>query len=156
MARRIHLTWATSAYRYNLTDGIRLRIEADEAEEMATKIFAYQTLPMTPATGERTAAFDHVCSPVDLEEFPEDEPLAQHRPQWFRLAYLDVLLRSVQEVDDYLADVIADVRSLKATLDTMDTLLPGDDLWIDDEAATDSSSSSVSSTSSSSSSSAGL
>lgn len=140
MARRIKITWAQSRYLINRVDGIRLRIEATEAEEMPVKIFAYLTMPLRPGAGDPVGVFDHICSPVDLEEYPEDEPIAGHQPGWFRLDYVDVLLRSAAEIEAALAAILDDVRSLKHTLDTMDDTEPTGEVWIDEEAATSSSS----------------
>lgn len=128
--RRIHLTWEVSRYNFHTTDGIRVRITAGQAAMMSDKVFAYQMLPLKPGDGERVGAFDHVCSPTDLEEYPEDEPIQHSRPAWFRLNYVDVLLRSRAEVQAFIKDVVEDVQRLKQTLDTMDTLLPGGSVWV--------------------------
>jgi hypothetical protein len=128
--RRVQLSWAVSAYNFNGTDGVRVRIEAVNAEEMPAKIFAYLLMPMRPGAGAREGAFSHVCSPTDLVEFPEDDPIPGHRPEWFRLNYVDVHLRSRSEAKQLIQDVIDDVNSLKATLDTMDTLIPGGTIWV--------------------------
>jgi|694.fasta_scaffold137971_3 hypothetical protein len=127
--RNIHLVWEVSRYNYHSTDGIRVRITADSATLMSPKVFAYQLLPLKPGDEERVGSFDHVCSPVDLEEYPEDEPIANSRPAWFRLNYVDVLLRSRAEVKGFVQDVTEDVQRLKQTLDTMDDLLPGGAMW---------------------------
>ena len=128
--RRINITWQVSRYNFATTDGIRVRIEASAAALMPAKIFAYLTLPIKPGEEERIGAFDHVCSPTDLEEYPEDTPIADMRPEWFRLNYVDVLLRSRAEVSAFIRDVVEDVQRLKTTLDTADTLLPGGQIWI--------------------------
>lgn len=128
--RNIHLSWDVSRYYFHTTDGIRIRITADNANLMPTKIFAYQLLPLKPGAAERVGAFDHVCSPVDLEEYPEDEPLAGSRPAWFRLNYVDVLLRSRAEAQAFIKEVVEDVKRLKNTLDIAEDLIPGGDLWI--------------------------
>lgn len=127
--RNIHLTWSVSRYNYHSTDGIRVRIVADSARLMSDKVFAYQLLPLKPNDEERVGSFDHVCSPVDLEEYPEDEPIENSRPAWFRLNYVDVLLRSRAEVKAFIQDVTEDVQRLKNTLDMMDDLLPGGGMW---------------------------
>ena len=128
--RHLQLTWEVSRYNVRDTDGIRVRITAASAALMPSKIFAYLMMPMKPAANERVGAFDHVCSPVDLEEYPEDEPLPNHRPEWFRLDYVDVLLRSNEEVDSFISSVTNDVQHLKTTLDLTDTLLPVGQTWI--------------------------
>ena len=128
--RRVKLTWSVSRYNFHSTDGIRVRITASDAALMPDKIFAYLLLPLKPAAVERIGAFDHVCSPTDLEEYPEDEPILDARPEWFRLNYVDVLLRSRAEVNAFVRDVAEDVQRLKVTLDLADTLLPGGELWV--------------------------
>jgi hypothetical protein len=129
-ARNIHLTWSVSRYIENNVDGVRVRIVADSADLMPTKIFAYQLLPVKPGAEEPIGMFDHVCSPVDLEEFPEDAPLLNSRPQWFRLDYVDVLLRSREETREFINAVVEDVKILKDTLDITEDLVPDGDLWI--------------------------
>jgi len=129
-SRRVKLTWQVSRYNYHSTDGIRVRITASNAALMPTKIFAYLLLPLKPGEEERIGAFDHICSPTDLEEYPEDAPIPDARPEWFRLDFVDVLLRSRAEVEAFIRDVADDVQRLKATLDLTDTLLPGGQLWV--------------------------
>lgn len=125
MARGITITWASSRYIYGKHDGIRVRIWVTAACEMDERIFAYRMLPVNPQTGAEAGFFSHICSPPDIEEFPEDEPIESHRPKWFRLSYVDILVRSVAEADNFVECVREDVRRLKRTLDTMDTLIPG-------------------------------
>ena len=128
--RRIKLTWEVSRYFFHSTDGIRVRISATDVNLIPSKVFAYLMLPLKPGAETKVASFDHVCSPVDLEEYPEDEPIPNSRPEWFRLDYVDVMLRSRAEVEAFIYDVVEDVQRLKITLDTADTLLPGGQIWI--------------------------
>jgi hypothetical protein len=149
MTRRIRLKVYQSRYRLmgdvNVIDGVRLRIEASDAEDMPNKIFAYLLMPMKPSTLERVGNFDHVCSPVDLEEYPEDEPLANVEPAFFRLDYIDIEVRSQTELDKWLQDITADVDSLKASLDIMDDVELVREIWIGPPPAESSSSSDSSS-----------
>lgn len=132
--RHVKVTWTVSRYLAgDGVDGIRVRIEANEAALMPNKIFAYLMLPKRPGQTTGTGAFDHVCSPTDLEEYPEDAPTPNSRPAWFRLNYVDVLLRSRAEVKAFIRDVVDDVQRLKQTLDVMDNLLPGGEVWIGQE-----------------------
>jgi hypothetical protein len=132
-ARNIHLSWSTSRYYFNDIDGIRVRIEADDANNMPTKIFAYQLLPVAPGSEEQVGTFDHVCSVVDLEEYPEDNANVNARPAWFRLNYVDIFLRSREEVRAFINAVLEDVQILKNTLDVADDLQPAGDVWIGPE-----------------------
>jgi hypothetical protein len=128
--RNIRLEWAVSRYDINDIDGIRVRITATQANNMPTKIFAYQMLPVRPGGTQQVATFDHVCSSVDLEEYPEDQALPNSRPAWFRLNYVDVMVRSRDETREFINSVLEDVQLLKNTLDITDDLLPGGNAWI--------------------------
>ena len=123
--RRIKISWATSRYILGRYDGIRIRFDVLSSAEMPIRIFAYRMLPLNPSTGAKVGHFSNVCSPSDIEEYPEDEPIAGHRPEWFRLSFVDVYVRSLEEADDFITKVRRDVRRLKRTLDIMDTLGSG-------------------------------
>ena len=146
--RRVKLSWYVSRYNFHATDGIRVRIEATNAELMPNKIFAYLMLPLKPGENERVGAFDHVCSPTDLEEYPEDAPIPTFRPEWFRLNYVDVVLRSRTEVYTFIRDVAADVYNLREILDITDRIVPAGEIWFGGNPEEQSSSSSLSSESS--------
>ena len=120
--RSITLVKAASRYIYNRVDGIRVRIQAVEATDMPTKVFAYLMAPTNPTTQARKGVFDHVCSPVDLEEYPEDAPVENSVPAWFRLNYVDILVRSQKEADDFIEAVFNDVAALKLTLNLQDSV----------------------------------
>lgn len=121
MARSLTLTWASSHYRFGRDDGIRVRVEVSCAVGMSSKIFAYRMLPAN-AAGSRVGFFSHICSPVDIAEFPEDGPTATSSPEWFRLSYVDLLVRSVAEADELITLVTEDVRRIHKTYEIMDTL----------------------------------
>ena len=121
MARSIKIRWATSHYTFGVDDGVRIRFDVVCSEGMASKVFAYRMLPLSPQ-GNATGHFSHICSPPDVEEYPEDGPTAGSSPEWFRLSYVDVLVRSVEEAADFIQIVREDVRRLKSTLDTMDSI----------------------------------
>lgn len=119
------ISWYTSDYILGRDDGVRVRITATEACGMSPKVFAFRMLPLNANTGETNGYFDHICSPVDLAEYPEDEPLAGASPQWFRLDYVDVLLRSWLEAEDFIAGVRSDLRRCVATLNRAQALVFG-------------------------------
>jgi hypothetical protein len=132
MARGIRITWATSRYIFGRHDGIRVRIDASAACEMTNAIFAYRMLPVDPTTGSDSGFFSHVCSPADLEEYPANAPIPCHRPEWFRKTFVDIIVRSITEAEEFIAAVTDDVRRLKRTLDTMDTVVPSGEVDIGD------------------------
>jgi hypothetical protein len=156
-ARRVKLTWQASEYQLNQTDGVRIRVDATNAQNMPSKIFAYLLQPLAPGAEARVAAFDHVCSPSDLEEFPENAPAAGAVPAWFRLNYVDIVVRSRTEAHIFIRELAEDVYYLKRTLDATDRVFPAGEIVIGTPIpAPSSSSSSASSGSSSSSASSGV
>lgn len=146
--RKLTVEWKASRYVWKKYDGVRIRIEVVAAENMPADVFAFRMRPINPATGEAAGFFSHVCSPPDLAEYPAREPRPEESPQWFRLDYVDVLLRSMEEMEAFLVDTIVDLRRLKRTLDIMDTLTPAGMVVIDDDGTSSSSSSLLSSDSS--------
>lgn len=120
------LKWNVSRYRLNVHDGIRVYAWIDDYGGLADgRVFAYLMKPVNPATLDRAGMFDHVCSPVDLDEYPADEPVPDSRPAWFRLNYVDVLVRSQYEADEFVEILRQDVQSIISTLKISQTLLPG-------------------------------
>jgi len=142
MARFLNVRWLTSEFSDGNNFGMRVRMEVTDAADVSRAVFAYLMIPRNPETGEEAGEFDHVCSPADLEEFPENEPNQNARPRWFRLTYVDVLVRSRTEADDFIQLVLEDLRGLKATLDVMDTLVEEGTELIGDAPVSSSSSSS--------------
>lgn len=124
MPRALKIRWASSNYRLGRDDGIRIRIDAECPEGMSPKIFAYRMLPLTPQ-GQQAGHFSHICSPVDLEEYPEDGPCPGTSPEWFRLSFVDVLVRSTEEAQNLVQIVREDVTRLISTLNRTDTLFFG-------------------------------
>lgn len=128
MARKIKIRWATSRYIVGRDDAIRVRIEVVCADGMEEKLFAYRMLPKSPQTGSTRGFFSHICSPADFSDFPEDEPIATHVPPWFRLSYVDVLVRSETESEAFIEDVRSDIRRLIRSLQAIDNVfLTGED-----------------------------
>jgi len=124
MARRLKYKWTTSRYVLGKDDGYRIRFDIECADEMDDAVFAYRLRPLDPSTGEKAGFFSHVCSPVDLEEYPKNEPRAGELPEWFRLSYIDVVVRSVTEAERFIEDIRADLSRLKTNIDRLDSISP--------------------------------
>lgn len=104
-------------------DAFRIRLTASQAVDMPPEIFAYRALPLQPGQAERLGFFSHVCSPVDLDEFPVAAPRPNDTPPWFRLDSVDMLLRSRAEADDFFASVLEEVDNLIASMNAAETLV---------------------------------
>ncbi len=103
-------------------DGFRIKIVASDGDEIPDAIFAYRMLPLQPGQAETIGFFSHVCSSVDLEQFPLGAPRVNATPPWFRLDFVDVVLRSRAEADEFYAAVVADVANLVESMDHEDKL----------------------------------
>lgn len=123
MANRfITFQWRTSRYLVGRIDGVRLRIDVTATLGVDSNVFAYILQPLNPQTGAQAAAFDHVCSSADLAEFPVAAPRVATEPPWFRLPYVDVILRSWEECQAAIIGITTDLQMLKASLDAQDLL----------------------------------
>jgi hypothetical protein len=115
-------------YVPNVVDGFRFTVTATSANLMPTKIFRYRVIPVQlranpagpPVEIDHRGSYDGVCSPADLEDFPEDWPAADARPPWFRKDLVDVIVRSRAIADEAYEILLEEVRILVATLDLMD------------------------------------
>ena len=143
MTRRLEVQYAVSRYQSNVIDGQRVRVDVVFAEGMPSKVFAYNVEPLSPMTGSERAQFSHVCSPTDLEEFPENTPLSGRLPEWFRLDYVDIVVGNSEIAQNFIEILLEDLRALRATLIRMDTLGEPTTVWIGDP-PDESSSSSIS------------
>jgi len=109
-------------------DGFRFTLVVTSATQMPTKIFRYRLVPtklqpvvdQPPTAVEYKGYFDGVCSPADLEDFPEDYPVQNARPPWFRLDTVDVIVRSRSIAEEAYTAILDEVRNLVETLETMD------------------------------------
>jgi len=129
MARSLKIRHASSPYIIGRHDGIRIRIEVVCTSGVCPGVFVYRMMPVDPH-GNNQGHFDHIASPVDLAEMPKDAPCPGDSPEWFRLSYVDILLRSVHEAENFLECVIGDLRRLMDTLCTMDNFTASEDTLI--------------------------
>jgi hypothetical protein len=115
-------------YVPNVIDGFRFTLQVTGAIQMPTKIFRYRLVPTQvkattsepPTAVELKGAFDGVCSPADLEDFPEDWPAQNARPSWYRLDMVDLIVRSRSIADEAYKAIIYEIERLIDTLNTMD------------------------------------
>ena len=122
MPRGIRLLRSVSNYEGITQQGFRIRVEVTEATDISDHIFRYLMGETNPKTGERAGVFDGVCSPVDIEEMPEAEPLPADEPAWFRLPYVDLIVETRAVALDLWEGIREDVSGLIQTYNVMDEL----------------------------------
>ena len=109
---------AQTRFVANGVDGFRFTVEAHSPAHMPAEIFLYVRRPLDPRTGEEADEFTSVCSAPDLEEYPATAPTGN--PPFFRLATIDLVVRSQHEADEAWAVIRRDVGVLVETLDLGD------------------------------------
>lgn len=119
-------------YQVNVIDGFRIRITATAAQDMVTKIFRYRNIPVQPGQAAAVGVFDGICSPADIEEFPENAPYDNADPPWYRLDTVDLVFRTREEAEDAWASIQIDVQGLVDSLDAMAILEALEPVWIGD------------------------
>jgi hypothetical protein len=93
----------------------RLRIQTRDAVNMPSEIFLYQQ-ERDPITGAAVDGFKTVCSPADLDQFPVGTTTLGE-PPFYRLADIDVVLPSLEQVDYFWQSVRNAVTDLQAGID---------------------------------------
>lgn len=121
-------------FQTNVIDGFRFRVEAHDAALMPKAIFRYLRR-QSDSEGNTADEFDGVCSPPDLEEFGETDPVTGASPPYLRLDYADLVFRSQSQADDAWKVIVEDVTSLVETLNVMDRIVEAQDLKIGDPPA---------------------
>ena len=117
-----------SLYNSNRIQGFRFKVVAYGGNEMPNFIFRYTREALNVSEGTYRLAFDGVCSPVDLEEYPESEPIVGVFPEFCRLDYVDLVFRSQSIAEDAWNIMVEEVGNLVYTLDIMEKTVPVQDL----------------------------
>jgi hypothetical protein len=130
MSHSISLSRDVTGHVDGTIQGTRIKITVTSTTGLSAKLFVYREVPLNPNDATAVAQFDHVASPSDLEDFPEDAPTAGSDPSWFRLNVVDVVVRSRAIADELWDAILKDVTDLKTTLDRLDTFESQDDFTI--------------------------
>ena len=89
-----------------------LNVEVVSASKISTKIFVFHQMP-AGADGNTFAEFDHVATPVDLHEIPEDA--ASETVPWFRTDKCTVWVRSLDDLATAKQLFVDDISELQRT-----------------------------------------
>ena len=89
-----------------------LHVEVVSASKISTKIFVFHQMP-AGADGNTFAEFDHVATPVDLHEIPEDA--ASETVPWFRKDKCTVWVRSLDDLATAKQLFVDDISELQRT-----------------------------------------
>lgn len=116
-------------YTEENTPGYRIKITAygDDVEPLPDdKIFLYQRRLLQPEGNVTEDVFTAVCSVMDTQVYPADEPTDNSEPAFFRLNTVDVIHTSKTVLLEAWEDMKTDVASLVQTIQNMDDLADGE------------------------------
>lgn len=106
--------------------GVRVKMEVIEAAGVDREIFVYHKRPLDPTQGTFIGDFDHICSPTDFGNYPVDNLATEvdrsHLPEFYRSAFVDLLLDSIQAADEFERVVWEDIYLLKRNVDRLSRL----------------------------------
>lgn len=106
-----------------------LKVEVVDSEGAPRKIFVYHQMP-AGIDGNTFAEFDHVATPVDLQEIPEDA--ASLIVPWYRTDTCVVWFRCLSDLQTAKQLFVDDISGLQRTLDDISAnpMLPVQDtVW---------------------------
>lgn len=132
--------YGMATYIEGRTQGYRMRIIVTEAVGVDDALFAYQVIPAVGGGTEYAAKFTNVCSPVDIEEYPRD--VAESGKDFFRLTEVDIVFRNLKLLNDAWEKIQHDFTELVRTLESMENLIPQEEVTFGHFPASSSSSSS--------------
>ena len=93
-----------------------LRVEVLSATGIPTKIFVYHQSP-SGINGNTFSEFDHVATPVDFQEIPEDA--ASNTVPWYRTDKVVVWFRNVSDLNLAKQMFVDDIYALQKTYDVL-------------------------------------
>lgn len=96
--------------------GYAFSAEVLSAEGVSPKIFVFHQYP-AGIDGNTTAEFDHVASPVDLSELPEDA--ASETVPWYRTDKCTIWVRSVDDLELTKQLFVDDIAGLQRSLELL-------------------------------------
>ncbi len=108
----------------------RLRVEIEEAVGLDDRVFLYQRRPVNPHTGDYTDVFVTVCSPVDMEDYPPDEPDPARQYPFFRLNFAELDFRATSQATEAYDIIVRELGTLCRALDRLERLQVVSSVWV--------------------------
>lgn len=93
-----------------------LKVEVVSATGMPSKIFVFHQSP-AGVDGNTFSEFDHIATPVDFQEIPEDA--ASETVPWFRTDKCTVWVRSIDDLNTAKQLFVDDIAELQRTFNIL-------------------------------------
>lgn len=131
MARALKLKRldAGTNVNYEFLSAYRLRIEVEESVEMDDRVFLYSRDPLNPHTGEQLDTFITVCSPVDMADYPPEEPAPAKQYPFFRRNWVELDFRATSQADEAWGLIVREVNNLIFALNRLTRLRVAETVW---------------------------
>lgn len=129
MARRIKLTAQFQTPDIDPLHQFRIVVTASSAVDMPAEIFLYHRLPQS-AYASATDEYLQVCTPTDLAVYPANEPTPGSSPPYFRLATIDIIYDSREQLLTLWHSIQTRTTALIESLNISDTLVESVEVWI--------------------------
>ncbi len=114
---------------YLFLSAYRLRIEIEQAVDMDDRVFLFRRDPTNPNTGDTLDTFFTVCSPVDMADFPPDEPDPAKQYPFFRRNWVELDFRATSQADEAYALIVAELQNLVFALNRLERLRTVETVW---------------------------
>ena len=117
MAISINIRYYVSQRQNNLF-AYMLRVVAIAATEMSKEVFVFQrnVAPAETANAQPTDQFICLADPVDLEDIPVGSPNLPAEMPYYRTDTVDLMFRSMEELEDTRSLIDSDVQGLVNSL----------------------------------------
>ena len=112
---RLKVRFSQSSQRRGVFD-YALKVEVTDATGIPSKIFVYHQSP-AGTDGNTFAEFDHIATPVDFQEIPEDA--ASETVPWYRTDKCTVWFRNVSDLVLAKQMFVDDINALRRTFDVL-------------------------------------
>lgn len=113
----LRVRFSQSAVRRNVFN-YALKVEVCSASGISRKIFVYHQMPKG-CEGNSFSEFDHVATPVDLQEIPEDA--ASDIVPWYRTDACEVWFRNAKDMELAKRMFVDDIALLRNDYDLLNS-----------------------------------
>ena len=100
-----------------------LTVTVTSAVDMPSKVFVFQRKAETNTdllANDQADSFISLADPVDLAQYPEDEPDIEYGIPYYRKDTVALLFRSMEELDELKELLDADIADLVRTLQLLE------------------------------------
>lgn len=111
---------------YQFLGAARLRIDVSDPENTGAdpNIFLYLRGQPDPVTQLAADVWRGMASPVDMVDYPANEPVTTTPYPFFRLSYIEVDLRTIGLLNQVWDHVVLETGVLLEALDRLEALVP--------------------------------